>query len=215
MDSRIIQMAKKQSRFEPAALLAFIQVETGGRGFDPKTSKLIIQFEPNWFKKLAKEEYAKYLELKAKYESLKEGESLNTSEMTMRYKWIGVLENKVGGQSFEWPAFNTAFSINPTAAMESTSIGLGQIMGFHWKRLGYTSVSEMWDDAKRGLDMQFEQLIKFIETDLNLQKALSAKDWDTVASIYNGAGYKELAIKLGREPYDISMAKAYEQFKNV
>ena len=39
------------NKIEPAALLAFISVETGGQGFDKKTGKILIQFEPAWFKK--------------------------------------------------------------------------------------------------------------------------------------------------------------------
>jgi len=38
---------------EPEALLAFIDVETGGQGFNPTNGKLIIQFEPVWFKRNA------------------------------------------------------------------------------------------------------------------------------------------------------------------
>ena len=102
---------------------------------------------------------------------------------------------------------------NKTAAMESTSIGLGQIMGFHYKRLGYDSVGAMWDDAKKGIDKQISQIFKFINTDHKLKMSLENKYWSTVAVLYNGAGYKELAKKYGREPYDISLEKAYNKYK--
>ena len=39
------------STIEVAALCAFIAVETGGKGFDEKTGKILIQFEPHWFKR--------------------------------------------------------------------------------------------------------------------------------------------------------------------
>lgn len=182
MDAQIVKLAKN-SGLDPAVILAFISVETGGRGFDPSTGRLIIQFEPAWFRR--KEPFAP------------------------SGKWS---LNKVDVQSKEWDAFNEAYKINPYAAMESTSIGLGQIMGFHSARLGYTSVSEMWRDATAGLDRQLSQLVRFIRTDARLLRALEAKDWHTVASIYNGAKYKELAAKIGREPYDISMEKAYKSW---
>ena len=41
-------------------------------------------------------------------------------------------------------------------------------------------------------------------------KAIKNKDWNTIASIYNGSGYLALAKKLGREPYNITMAKNYD-----
>ena len=169
---------------EETILLAFIEVETGGKGFDLKTGKIMIQFEPSWFKK------------KAPY--------------APSGQWS---VNKVDVQNKEWEAFNDAFSKDKEAAMESTSIGLGQIMGFHWKRLGYTSVGAMWDDAKRGIERQIYQICQFIQTDSKLKTAIHNKDWHTIASIYNGAGYKELAKKYNREPYDVSMEKAYKKYE--
>jgi hypothetical protein len=169
-----------------AAVAAFISVETGGLGFDSKTGKIIIQFEPAWFKKKA------------------------------LYAPSGLWSlNKVDVQSEEWDAFNNAFSENPNAAMESTSIGLGQIMGFHYARLGYKTVGEMWDDAKKGLDRQIWQICKFIATDVKLQSCIKSLDFDGVATIYNGSGYKALAAKYGREPYNVSMEKAFNKYHEV
>ena len=189
MTQEIINITKKIAQnfgFEPSALAAFIEVESGGKGFDSNTGKIIIQFEPAWFRKKAP------------------------------YAPSGAWSvNKVDVQSKEWIAFNDAFKKNPNGAMESTSIGLGQIMGFHWKRLGFKSVGEMWDHAKKSLENQVWQIAKFIETDKNLQLALKTGDWHKVATIYNGSGYKELAKKYGREPYNISMAKAYGKYKAV
>lgn len=183
MNKQIIEMCKAQRTFEPAALLAFISVETGGQGFDSKTGKLVIQFEPAWFRKKAP------------------------------FAPSGVWSvNKVDVQAKEWLAFNNAFKLNAEAAMESTSIGLGQIMGFHYKRLGYTSVGAMWDDAKKGLIEQLNQMMRFIDTDSNLKRALIDHHWHTVASIYNGKHYKELALKIGREPYNITLEKAYNKY---
>ena len=183
MNQRIIELAKKSS-FEPTVMLAFISVETGGKGFDATTGKVLIQFEPAHFRKKA--------------------------PFAPSGNWS---VNKVEVQSKEWIAFNEAFQIDANGAMESTSIGLGQIMGFHWKRLGYASVGAMWDDAKRGIERQFYQIEQFIKTDAKLQSAIKAKDWNQIASIYNGSDYKALAEKIGREPYDVSMQKAYEKFR--
>lgn len=186
MNTEIINLTKKVAAefgFDPYVMLAFIEVETGGRGFDSATGKIIIQFEPAWFRK------------KAPY-----APSGNWSL------------NKVDVQAKEWPAFNNAFSKNADAAMESTSIGLGQVMGFHFERLGFASVGEMWDHAKESLQNQIWQIAKFINTDRKLKQAIKDKDWFTIAKIYNGSGFRELAKKYGREPYDKTMAKAYQKY---
>lgn len=175
----IKEIAEKHG-LEYAALRAFIDVESGGKGFNEATGKILIQFEPHYFRK------------------------------RVPYAPSGAWSvNKVEVQSKEWPAFNNAFKINPDAAMESTSIGLPQIMGAHWKRIGYKSVGEMWDDFKKSEYNQIVALVKFIKTDAKLYKALQSKDWHTVAVRYNGAGYMDIAKRYGREPYNLSMAKAY------
>lgn len=173
----------KRIGVEKEALAAFVQVESGGRGFNGD-GKIIIQFEPVWFRR------------KAPY--------------APSGQWS---VNKVDIQSKEWIAFNDAFRIDANAAMESTSIGLGQVMGFHYKRLCYKSVGAMWDDAKKGEHRQIFQMAEFIRTDNRLIKALKEKNWHLVATYYNGAKYRELAKKWGRVPYDISMRDAYNEYK--
>ena len=83
---------------------AIKHVESGGLGFDKVTNKIIIQFEPVWFKR--------------------------KSPYTPSGKWS---LNKVERQAKEWEAFNDAFAKNPNAAMEATSVGMMQVMGFHWQ----------------------------------------------------------------------------------
>lgn len=174
----------RNAGLEEAMFLAFIEVESGGMGFDPTTGKLIIQFEPVWFKR--KQPFAP------------------SGEWSV---------NKVERQSREWIAFNSAFAINKVAAMESTSIGLPQIMGLYWVRLGYKSVGDMWDSFKKGERFQLDGLAKFIKTDINLLNAVQNRNYDRMAAIYNGASYAVMARKWGREPYNISLQKAYSKYR--
>lgn len=189
MNKNLLQIVKQTATefdFDYLAVAAFIEVESGGEGFDYKTGKILIQFEPVWFRRRAP------------------------------YAPSGAWSvNRVDVQRKEWEAFNNAFRLNPVAAMESTSIGLGQIMGFHFARLGYKTVGEMWDAAKKGLHYQVWQIFQFIETDKQLQAAILNKDWTKIATIYNGAKFRELAKKYGRVPYDISMKDAYQKLKQL
>ena len=120
--------------------------------------------------------------------------------------------NKVENQAKEYIAFSEAFKMFPTAAMLSTSWGLGQIMGYHYARLGYKTVNAMVDDFKSSEYKQVIGIAKFIATDSRLLKALRERNWHLVATYYNGKYYKELAAKYDREPYDISMAKAFFKY---
>lgn len=173
-----------QYAIEYEALKAFISAESGGTGFDKVTGKIIIQFEPSWFRKKAP------------------------------YAPSGTWSlNGVERQSREWIAFNDAFYKNPTAAMEATSIGLMQVMGFNYQKVGFETVGEMWDFAKVSERNQLELGIRFIKANKPLYKALKEKNWHLVAYYYNGSGYKEMAKKWGREPYNITMEKAYNRYK--
>lgn len=148
-----------------ASLNTILSVESGGKGFDEATGKIIIQFEPVWFKR------------KAPY--------------TPSGAWS---LNKVEKQAEEWKAFNDAFKKNPEAAMESTSIGLMQVMGFNFKALGFKSVGAMWDYAKESEENQVRLGLRFIA--LNKKMLAAAKDFSkmencrTFAFYYNGAKYE-------------------------
>lgn len=138
-----------------------VKVESGGKGFSDN-GKIIIQFEPSWFKR--------------------------KSPYTPSGKWS---LNKVEKQDAEWIAFNDAFAKDAKSAMESTSIGQMQVMGFHWKILGFNSVGEMWNFAKVSEENQVRLGLMFIQTNLKMFKALKFSDWDTFAYYYNGAQYKK------------------------
>ncbi len=179
-------LKEAESKIDPIVLQAIIAVETGGKGFDSTTGKILIQFEPHYFRK--------------------------REPFTPSGKWS---LNGVERQAKEWEAFNDAFKVAPLSAMESTSIGLPQIMGAHWARLGYRSVGDMWDDFKTGEHAQLKALIRFINSDRRLLNAVMTKDWHMVAYIYNGSGYAAQAFRLGIKPYNEQMRDKYAQLSRV
>ncbi|WKW47253.1 N-acetylmuramidase domain-containing protein [Myroides sp. JBRI-B21084] len=187
MNQQLINTIKEHSKVNRVpfeVMMAIIEVETPGYGFDKNTGKLLIQFEPSWYRKL--EPYAP------------------------SGAWS---VNKVDVQSKEWIAFNSAFAIDAESAMKATSIGLPQIMGFHYKRLGYKTVGDMWNDFKKGEHQQVMALFRFILTDKNLLQSVRTKNFHMIAYIYNGAKYKEMAKKWKREPYNISLEKSAKKWE--
>ena len=94
--------------------------------------------------------------------------------------------------------------IDDTAALESASWGAFQIMGFHWQRLGYTSVQDFVAAMSAGESQQFDAFTRFIETDPVLHKALKARKWAEFAKLYNGPDYQ-------RNLYDVKLQRAYER----
>lgn len=163
-------------RVPASRIHAIKEVESGGHGFDITTGKILIQFEPAWFKR--------------------------KSPYTPSGKWS---LNKVERQAKEWEAFNDAFAKNPTAAMESTSIGIMQVMGFHWELLGFKSVGEMWDYAKESEYNQMRLALLFIKSNKKMITALVNGVWKVVAYYYNGEDYWKLQ-------YDIKLANAEKKY---
>jgi hypothetical protein len=171
IESLAIEFGIKTSRIQ-----AIKHVESGGIGFDSKTGKIIIQFEPVWFKR--------------------------KSPYTPSGKWS---LNKVERQAKEWEAFNDAFAKNPNAAMEATSVGMMQVMGFNYAKLGFKSVGSMWDYAKESEYNQLRLGLLYIKSNKKMFDALVKGDWKVVAYYYNGENYWVLK-------YDSKLAEAEKLF---
>lgn len=163
-NAQINELAVKNG-YEYRVLKSIIQVESGQHGFDLVTGKIIIQFEPACFKRLHK----------------------NWAMATCRTTWQ---RNKVGRQAAEWIAFDDAFALNADAAMKSTSIGMMQLMGFHYAATGFKTVGELWDFAKESEHNQVLVTIKWIKTAPRLDLAIRNKDWQKIAYYYNGRNYR-------------------------
>lgn len=86
-----------------------------------------------------------------------------------------------------------AMSLDPGAALESTSWGLGQIMGFNARKLGYTDAEAMVNEFIETEDAQLDGVRRFVEKNGGLANALQKKEWKKFAFFYNGAGYAKNA----------------------
>lgn len=122
-------------------------------------------------------------------------------------KYPNLVNTKTGGYiggSREHDRLNDARNINDSAALESASWGAYQIMGFHWKALGYSSVQDyvqsMYESERRHL----EAFVRFVRLDSRLIKAIQNNDFETFARYYNGPAYAE-------HGYHTRLAAAYRR----
>ena len=92
-------------------------------------------------------------------------------------------------------------------AYESASWGLGQVMGFHWKALGYDSVYDFVALMRRSEDDQLEAMARYIER-FGLVEPLRRADWPEFARRYNGKNYKE-------NNYDKRLQDAHHAFSSA
>lgn len=108
------------------------------------------------------------------------------------------------GGAQEWYRLNLARQIDQAIANESASWGGFQIMGYHWRALGYESIDGFVAAMSRNEAAQLDAFVRFIEADTGLHKALKARKWADFAKGYNGPAYKE-------NLYDTKLQRAYER----
>lgn len=106
------------------------------------------------------------------------------------------------GGAQEWFRLNLACQIDRAIACESASWGTFQIMGYHWRALGYDSIDAFVAAMSRDEAAQLDAFVRFIRADAGLHKALKARKWADFAQRYNGPAYKS-------NLYDIKLARAY------
>jgi len=174
---------------QPAMIKAFAAVESRGNGFLPNGDPVIL-FERHIMRRrlrrlLSEDELEKWMVLRPDLVNSRPGGYL--------------------GGIREWERLRDAAKINKEAALESASWGMFQVMGFHWQRLGYSSVFEFTTVVSENEVNQFEIFLRFIETDPELLRAVRTLNFPRIAELYNGPNY---AVN----EYDKKLKEFYERF---
>jgi N-acetylmuramidase/Putative peptidoglycan binding domain len=187
---KIIEAARA-ANIDPAALLAVVEVESAGKFFARVKGRdePLIRFECHYFDR-----------------RLDAGQRVKAREAGISSPLAGKVLNP-RSQEDRWALLERAAAFSRQAALESVSWGIGQIMGAHWKSLGFGSVEEMADLARSGAAGQIRLLILFLEKN-SLVPMLNAHDWPGFARRYNGPAYRRYA-------YDTKLAIAYARHKGA
>jgi lysozyme family protein len=179
-----------------ASVYAVNEVESKGLGF-LENHKPVILFERHiMYRQLAAPRHP----ADAANELLRQADQLAALHPTLVNRKPG----GYAGGTAEHQRLSSARLIDDTAALEATSWGAFQVMGFHWQRLGYPSVQAFAQAMASSEAAQFEAFVRFIETDTSLHKALKARKWADFAKLYNGPDYQ-------RNLYDVKLQRAYQR----
>jgi hypothetical protein len=81
-------------------------------------------------------------------------------------------------------------AIDANIALESTSWGLAQIMGFNFKDAGYADATAMVEAFKTGEGEQLDAFMRLVDA-WDLEDDLQRRDAKSFASHYNGASYAQ------------------------
>lgn len=92
-----------------------------------------------------------------------------------------------------------------TAALESASWGIGQVMGFNAQAAVGADVSTMIATFMQGEDAQLQGAANFIQPRDKLVAALQAQDWAAFARGYNGSAFAQ-------RRYDVKLRLAHSRY---
>ncbi len=174
----------KMLKIKLAVALAVICVESGGAAF--KNGKMVIRFEPHWFWKLWGEKKTGGTPNKILFDKHFSFESWRGETHFFRETSFGEWQSFHCSQASEWEAFEIARGLDEEAAAKSISMGLGQVMGFNFSKIGYASTVEMFE--KLSCEARFQVLGIFDFMTPAMVKALAGGDYTAFAKGYNGSG---------------------------
>ncbi|WP_176343162.1 N-acetylmuramidase domain-containing protein [Paraburkholderia bryophila] len=123
-------------------------------------------------------------------------------------KYPNILSQTRGGymgKAAEYSRLASAELIDAGAAYESASWGAFQVMGYHWERLGYSSIDELVARMENSEGDQLDLFVRYVAADAALLSALKGRKWAAFAKGYNGPDY-------ARNLYDAKLAQAYLKY---
>ncbi|WP_287248759.1 N-acetylmuramidase domain-containing protein [Mesorhizobium sp.] len=170
-----------------AALQASAEVESNGQVFALVKGKQepLIRFEGHYFD----------ARLNATDRAAARAQGLSSPK-------AGAVKNPAS-QAARWALLTRATKIDRQAALESISIGIGQVMTAHWKKLGFASVDDMIKLARSGAAGQIDIMARYIDK-FGLADELRRLDFSAFARGYNGPAFK-------KQGYHLKMAAAYRR----
>lgn len=169
-----------------AALRAVMSVECKQDGF-LSTGEPVILFERHVF-----------------YERLRSKPVLRARANADRPDICNPVAGGYGLTTAQHSRLQVACRYDRTAALESASWGVGQVMGYQWAALGYPSLQSFITAMYRDEYSQFDAMCRFIRVN-GLVDELQRQDWAGFARRYNGPRYRQ-------NLYDHKLAQAYLAF---
>lgn len=166
-----------------AAIMAVAQVESVGGGFDPEGFPKTL-FEGHWFYRLTKGKFA-------------------AAHPTLCFpKWTKAYYGKSWHE--EKARLGQAILLDRSAALQSASWGMFQIMGFNHAYCGHKTVQQFVTAMCKDENAQLAAFTEYVANS-GLADELRARDWHRFARAYNGPEYQ-------KNNYAEKLAAAYAKF---
>jgi len=184
-----------QHKIEPEALLAVVEVESGGKSLEIDGKTPCLLFERHVF----------YRELKKAGKTIALGNAVALGLANAIWQPATQYKDE-GTSSARLNLFSRAKTVDEECAIRSCSWGVGQTMGFLAEEMGFADAKAMLTYMiNGGVPAQVACMIREIEKK-NLAVKLNKHDWAGFAYVYNGPGY-------AKNNYDSKMELGYKKWK--
>ncbi len=181
LDSVGLQGALDQLQVQAADLWAILSVETRACGFLPDRCPAIL-FERHVFHKLTQGKFDR--------------QAPDISAATPGgYGPTG---------AHQYDRLAVAIGLDSSAALESASCGIGQVMGFNSVSAGFGSIEAMVEAMRQSESSQLLSMANFIAAN-HWDGPLRSHDWTTFARQYNGPNY-------ATNNYDRRLSASYQKY---
>lgn len=171
-----------------AIVRAFAEVESGGKSGFGADGRPVIAYEGHTFRKLTGAKYDAGFPLLSYPYKVKAGP-----------EWQQNNKN----QETAWATLAKAMALDASAAQQACSWGMFQVMGFNYQTCGYATVDAFVAAMKAGEAGQLQAFVGFCKAQRGMVAALAARDFQKMATIYNGADYGD---------YDKRIERAYKRY---
>jgi peptidoglycan/xylan/chitin deacetylase (PgdA/CDA1 family) len=168
----------------PSTAAAVLFVETRGSGFGPD-GKMVIRFEAcdfyNAWGKDHPKEFSNNFYCDLSGSKIQDKFRNSSNEELLPYH---------GNHYKEWRVFEAARALDETAAKNSISMGLGQIMGFNHNQIGYDTVDRMFSNMSKSIRAQLDGFFLALTFNNNgsCLDSLKTDDFVGFAKCYNASG---------------------------
>lgn len=189
-----------------ATIKAVVFVESAGEGF--LGERPIVVFEGHWFWRLLEshgidpEPYRVGNE-DILYPKWDKRYHLGTMSEYKQLSKARKLHNIFTGDDKNKISYSTVEDL----AEESCSWGMFQVMGFNWKDLGYSSVTEFVDKMFISEREHLNAFVRFVKHK-KIVDELQRRDWAGFARVYNGPAYAS-------NNYHVKLEVAYRRYNKV
>ncbi|QDD90580.1 N-acetylmuramidase domain-containing protein [Pseudomonas oryzihabitans] len=196
LEDKDIREAAADLECEPGLIYAIAKQESSHSSFIEMDGEKIpsILYERHHFKRLAQNEALQsshsdiYGSPYRRAKKLRDGSYIDSKTLEK----IQLADTYGPSGRFQYERLIRAYRLNKDAALQASSWGKFQIMGFNHKAAGYETVKDFTRAMSMGDGEHIKAFLKFAKSNTVLLRGLRTKNFETIAQGHNGKNWKEI-----------------------